>query len=415
MTRKLFLHSGAAVMALMAPMQAVYGQANDPRNDEAATSTVALEEVFVTARKQSESALDVPATINVVTSDMLATRQTGSGFELSGLVPGLQLTNAIGGFMSPTIRGLGSNTAVFSIEASVATFFDGTYAAHPRDLASPFFDIERLEVIKGTQSTTLGKNTTLGAMSFVSRRPGSEFGMDLRATHEMRFDTTRLEGGVDIPLADTLKVRVSGYTSNEEGFIENRLRDVHEPTRKFDAGRLVAVLEPSPNFSATLIYQHDTYEMDGQNVSLLSDSPTGVIQGLANAIGQTNFDVQKGVSYNGYGTRPPFDRQRSDRTTLISELDLGDFTLTSHTAYVYWKNNRRFDLDFVDASLLTLEIEEPNQLFSQEFRIASPADKRVSYLAGVYYVWNEWGHDQLIIADAPWPLTGAVTHFTNKV
>src|SRR3546814_14756661 len=80
----------------------------------------------------------------------------------------------LGGAASPTIRGLGSNTAVFSIEASVASFIDGVYAAHPRDLVSPIFDIERVEVLKGTQSTVLGKNTTLGAVSFVSRRPGKD-------------------------------------------------------------------------------------------------------------------------------------------------------------------------------------------------------------------------------------------------
>src|SRR3546814_7869947 len=97
---------------------------------------------------------------NVVTAEDLASRRLGSGLDLNGLVPGFQLYNAIGGAASPTIRGLGSNTAVFSIEASVASFIDGVYAAHPRDLVSPIFDIERVEVLKGTQSMVLGKNTT---------------------------------------------------------------------------------------------------------------------------------------------------------------------------------------------------------------------------------------------------------------
>src|SRR3546814_1784545 len=81
----------------------------------------------------------VPATVNVVSDEALSTRLVGSGLDLSGITPGFQLYNALGGSAAPTIRGLGSNTAVFSIEASVASFFDGVYAAHPRDYVSPLF------------------------------------------------------------------------------------------------------------------------------------------------------------------------------------------------------------------------------------------------------------------------------------
>src|SRR3546814_4941724 len=78
-----------------------------------------LEELIVTARRQSETITDVPATVNVVSDEALSTRLVGSGLDLSGITPGFQLYNALGGSAAPTIRGLGSNTAVFSIEASV--------------------------------------------------------------------------------------------------------------------------------------------------------------------------------------------------------------------------------------------------------------------------------------------------------
>src|SRR3546814_6011839 len=94
-------------------------------------------------------------------------------------------------------------TTLFRSEASVANLSDGVYAAHPRDLVSPIFDIERVEVLKGTQSTVLGKNTTLGAVSIVSRRPGKDLGFDVSLGHEFKFDSSRIEGGVDVPLSDT--------------------------------------------------------------------------------------------------------------------------------------------------------------------------------------------------------------------
>src|SRR3546814_12139480 len=107
---------------------------------------------------------------------------------------------ALGGSAAPPIRGLGSKPAVFSIEASVASFFDGVYAAHPRDYVSPIFDVDRIEVIKGTQSTTLGKNITLGAVSFVSSRPGDKLGLDINVSQEFKFNRTRIQGGIAIPI-----------------------------------------------------------------------------------------------------------------------------------------------------------------------------------------------------------------------
>src|SRR3546814_2411108 len=78
------------------------------------------------------------------------------------------------------------------------------------------FDVDRIEVIKGTQSTTQGKNITLGAVSFVSRRPGDKLGFDITVSQEFKFNSTRLEGGIDIPLGSTLRVRLAGYYRSEE-------------------------------------------------------------------------------------------------------------------------------------------------------------------------------------------------------
>jgi len=408
--------STPAVAQERAEGEAAQGQASA----EAATGAEPdwSNELVVTARRQSETITDVPATVNVVSDEALSARLVGSGLDLSGITPGFQLYNALGGSAAPTIRGLGSNTAVFSIEASVASFFDGVYAAHPRDYVSPIFDVDRIEVIKGTQSTTLGKNITLGAVSFVSRRPGDDLGFDITASHEFKFNSTRLEGGVDIPLSDTLRVRLAGYYNNEGGYVRNRLRGIDEPTRKIVGGRMVAVWEPTDSLSATLIYQHDRYKEAGQNIHLLRDGlgvPGSVsIRQLAASIGQTDFAVGPLISYNGYPDRPPYDDQKSHRATLIIAYELGEFTLSSQTAYVNWKDRRRNDLDFTAASMYTFQVTEPNELFSQELRLSSPVDKPFSYVGGVYYLWNKWGVDQVLDFQAPWPRTGALNHFYEQ-
>src|SRR3546814_16749116 len=101
---------------------AICAQAHAQDAGSASSSRVLTDDdIIVTARKLTETVTDVPATINVVTAEDLASRRLGSGLDLNGLVPGFQWYNAIGGAASPPIRGLGSNTAVFSIEASVAS------------------------------------------------------------------------------------------------------------------------------------------------------------------------------------------------------------------------------------------------------------------------------------------------------
>lgn len=398
---------------------AICAQAHAQDAGSASSSRVLTDDdIIVTARKLTETVTDVPATINVVTAEDLASRRLGSGLDLNGLVPGFQLYNAIGGAASPTIRGLGSNTAVFSIEASVASFIDGVYAAHPRDLVSPIFDIERVEVLKGTQSTVLGKNTTLGAVSFVSRRPGKDLGFDVSLGHEFKFDSSRIEGGVDVPLSDTLQVRFAGIYTNDGRYVRNRVRNTNEPERTVYGGRIVALWEPLESLSATLIYQHDKYEERGQTQHLIRDGlgvPGSVsIEALAASIGQTDFEVGKLFSYNDYPERFPYDNQKSDRVTLIADYDIGDFTLTSQTAYVNWESRRLHDLDFTAGTVMTFQATEPNELFSQELRLASPTEGPINYVVGAYYLWNKWGVDQILDAVDPWPRTGSIRHFYEQ-
>src|SRR3546814_2696848 len=104
------------------------------------------------------------------------------------------------------------------------------------------------------------------AVSFFSRRPGDELGFDITVSQEFKFNSTRLEGGIDIPLGSTLRVRLAGYYNNEGGYVRNRLRGVREPTRKIVGGRMVAVWDPTDSLSATLIYQRDHYKEAGQNI-----------------------------------------------------------------------------------------------------------------------------------------------------
>ncbi len=122
-------------------------------------------------------------------------------------------------------------------------------------------------------------------------------------------------------------------TASDGRYIRNRVRKTDEPTREVYGARVVALWEPTDRLKATLIYQHDSYDERGQTVHLITDGtgvgPSVSIRALAAAIGQTDFDVGTGFSYNAYPDRSVYDRQSGDRATLIGEYSLGDYTLTS--------------------------------------------------------------------------------------
>jgi iron complex outermembrane receptor protein len=132
---------------------------------------VALEEVVVTAQKRVENVQEIPVTISVVTGDMLDNFSIRDANDLAASVPGLTIQHTPQNLSQVAIRGLGTGSGGESLDQSVGLFIDGIWAGRIREFQTALFDIERVEVIKGTQTTLLGKNTCLGAVSFVTRRP----------------------------------------------------------------------------------------------------------------------------------------------------------------------------------------------------------------------------------------------------
>lgn len=417
--RIILLATASATVALPALAQDAGTPASEPAPATAApngqhiaklaeTDANPNETIVVTALKQATNLKSVPASVTVLSSDQIAAKGITTGYDLNGIAPNLQVAFGQGGNSSPRVRGLGSNSAVFSIEPAVAQYMDGVYSGHPRDLIVPLYDLDSIEVVRGTQSTLLGKNTTLGAMVFTSKRPGNSFGYTLTAEHEFEFGGNRLEGAINIPLSETFKVRVAGFYDRTDGYVYNEIYQDKEPRKTFASGRVSAMWTPSSQFDATLLYQRDHYSEFGQDLTLFRDTPGGAIAAFAKLSGQTNFQVDPNVSYNGSPSGRPYDHQNGDRLTAILNYDLGWGKITSQSAYVDWDAHNTSDLDFTSADILRTSVGEPNKLFSQEVRLATPTSNRINFLGGVYYLWNRWGIDQGINAFQPWPLFGQI-------
>lgn len=367
-------------------------------------------EILVTARRRSESLQDVPISISVLTGDTLAQRAIASAIDLGAVAPGLVVQVGSSTVPAVTVRGLGSSSATPSFEQSVPLFLDGIYAGRSRDFIAPIYDVARVELIKGGQSTLLGKNTTLGALSIVTKTPGSRFSYNIFANQEFVFNSTRIDGGVDLPISDTLAVRAAGLFSSEGGFVFNAATDRDEPRTQIASGRLTARWEATPSLDFTLGYQKDRFRQKGQQTEIFLDR-SGTLTNIAATIGQTDFElirndrVANGTPVSGGNA---YDHHDSDRVHLLGNLALGDFTLSSTTGYMNWTSHRLSDLDFVRAELQTIFISEHNKQFSQEVRLSSPTSKPLTFMVGALYFNQKWNIAQTNTARAPWPRQGAV-------
>lgn len=193
-------------------------------------STRTLDVVTVTATKREESLQDVPIAVSVLGGDNLAANAISTLEDATALIP--NVTVAEGGVAdSIFVRGIGSGVNL-GFEQSVGTFIDGVYYGRSRSSRNPFFDLERVEVLKGPQSTLFGKNTIAGAFNITSRRPTDSFEGRILTSYEPEFDGRALEAIVSGPLADGVSVRVGGRYYETDGYIENTFTGANDPTRE---------------------------------------------------------------------------------------------------------------------------------------------------------------------------------------
>src|SRR5690606_31858031 len=136
---------------------------------------MALEEIVVTSRKVSENIQDIPIAITAVTGEDITNKGITNLMDIARAVPGLKTSQhpSTQSSIMFNIRGQTASDNLLTIDQAVGVYLDGVYVARPRGLNSSFFDIERIEVLKGPQGTLYGRNTTGGAVSIVTK--GADF------------------------------------------------------------------------------------------------------------------------------------------------------------------------------------------------------------------------------------------------
>ena len=179
-----------------------------------------IEEVVVTATKKDESIQDLALSIEALDAESLDVNQIYDVSDLAEVTPGLETGKSIGSGSGWTIRGMGSFGIGAGVISSVVTSVNGHSVNDSVVADAGFFDLERVEVLKGPQGTLFGRNAANGVINFITARPTNEFGGDYNVEIGS-FGKIKTEAVVNLPLSDSLRTRLAVMSNKRDGMVTN--------------------------------------------------------------------------------------------------------------------------------------------------------------------------------------------------
>ncbi len=360
-----------------------------------AQSTPMLEEILVTATKREVGMQDVPIALSVMGGDKIREQGITSLAELAVFIPNVHIAEA-GSANTLFIRGVGSGLN-WGFEQSVGTFIDGVYFGRGQASRSTFLDVERVEILKGPQSTLFGKNTVAGAINITTAKPGDEFEAILEGTMEPEFNGWSTTATLSGPVTESLGARLVLTQRQTDGYMRNTLQHSDEREEENTVGRLVLAWEAADNLDLTFKYEHGNTETSGRQQMISVASSDAIDQyRTVDPDFVARFNYNKSEANLG-GPRSEFQYQDSawDIATLTIDWDIGEHSLRSITGYVNYEWDNFRDADFSPLRFLASSRDEQHKQFTQEFLLSSPTGGALEYLAGIYYQNEDLSHDSL--------------------
>lgn len=395
------LSTSAVTMAAPAFAQA------EAEQTDAGSSAGGVAEIIVTAQRRTENLQRVGVAVSAVTGDDLAKAGISQPDDLGKLVPALQVQPSAGSAVSIYLRGVGAQSGNAYAENAISFNFNGVYIGRPTAPVGTFFDLERVEVVKGPQGTLYGRNSTGGAINVLPRRPElGTFGGNVDLEYG-NYDNKRGSAALNIPLGDKVALRIAGQIVDRDGYLSDGTQD-----ERGEAARVSLLIKPSPDWSMLLVgdYFHQRGKGQGSMLAPGSGVPAGTggngAPPLDDRIGASDpRSVAALAAYVATLAGPPFcggfgqlltsgcvitpanDSHLDNNFYGVSatvEGDLGFATLTVQPAF------RRTETDengYVPGFRIN-KVEKTDQM-SLEARLTSNADQRLRYVLGGFYFYEQ--------------------------
>ncbi len=382
------LLGSAAAFSLAIPAAALAQNADEalPAADAAADEAGSGNEIVVTATKREQTLQDVPIAVSVTTAETIERAQVRDLKDLATLVPSLRVSEHQTSTQTDfIIRGFGNGANNAGIEPSVGVFVDGVYRSRSAAQITDLPDVQRIEVLRGPQSTLFGKNASAGVVSIITQKPKFTFGGNVEASYG-KYNALVLKGLVTGPLSENVAASLAAGYNRRDGFIVNPITGgkINDRNRWFIRGQLL--FQPHDGLSVRLIGDYskvneaccaaESVQVGARTGILTSALIGGKVNAASDPFGgvfYANFDPTNSVE--NYGLSGQID------------YEVGPMTVTSITAYRQSKTLADFDPDFTSADLLRgANIGRVGiKTFTQELRLQANFVDRVNVLLGGFY------------------------------
>jgi iron complex outermembrane recepter protein len=387
-------------------------------------------DIVVTARFRNETLNSVPIAITALKGDALAVKNLNNLQDISQTVPTVDFrAGASNKDRTVFIRGLGTITTSPGVEPSVSTVLDGVVLGRPGQSTLDLVDVDRIEVLRGPQGTLFGKNASAGVINIVSKDPTDQEMGTAEASY-YQGNEYRFKLGLSGPISDKLLYDITGLYGHYDGNVRNLVTGdkVNGYSRKGGRGKLV--WKPTDTL---------TFHLNGDYLYTRDKVPTGVFaktSRVAYPTGVVTPNPALAAKLAAAGVTPGLDnrtvaqnfdsdvRDKNYGVSLQGDLALGDYTVTSITAYRGWRNVQHQDFDMLNAPDATFpQAVDTGRLryhqFSQEVRLTSPKGGFIDYVVGAYYLHSvddeRYERDLTrIVAAAPVNNTGVALYGTKN-
>lgn len=392
------LSGGVAALALAAGIAPAHAQSQPETPPAAAPQDAAapaednqstVPDIVVTAQKRTERLQDVPLAVTSLGANALASSQINGTSGVANLVPSLTFTQNTSA-LNNNVRIRGVGTVLFSagIESSVSFVVDGVVMARQGQGFTDLIDVDRVEVLRGPQGMLFGKNATAGVINIVTKRPADHFEGSIEGSVAEKGEY-HLRGTVSAPLSNSVRARLTGFYTNDRGWVYDYGRKADVYGNKAFGLRGKVEVDAGPNLDLLLTADYRKSDTDccqplayRTTNALLNQLRAPVVASITNRAVNSSIDT--------------FSNTREGGVSLEANYHAGDHTITSITAWRKWDFSNNVDVDgfnvaapvrvpigfgYFSVNGGTVNIRQ----FSQELRLASPSNQPLEYTLGVMY------------------------------
>ena len=360
-----------------------------------AQEITAVEEIVVTAQKREQQALDVPMSLTAYSAQRLEDLGVQDFADVALFTPGFEVQEQSPNNPGFVVRGITSDETNAYSEARVSVFQDGVSISKAQGSYVELFDLERIEVAKGPQSTLFGRGALIGGVNIIQKKADpSGFDGYLRAEGG-DYSYVLAEGAVNIPISEAFALRFSGRMRQRDGYVENALGGEDFQSVDSWAGRISAHFEPNDRLSSDFIVNYQRDKPAGTAFKSGRMSPTDPATGrvLAGRGASEPAALRAPANFEG-GRSLGLERTVWGATALV-DYEINDaLSLSSISAVRRFDSEETFDPDGTSLNLLTGLNDAVGEQWSQELRLNYDAGGRVRGFVGAGY-FHEKGRQRL--------------------